>query len=159
MTDQEQNRFSARAARYARVGANVGGVAARIAGLALVPGRSCADGLTTADGTVVGGVHPEPVADGEPAVALFAPASVSVFRDPPKGSPRTILPGRLGAMEPHGELVRLRAAASDTGPAWIDGLAADVTPAAVADLGVEPGDEVFFAVKAAEVTVYPAGSR
>src|SRR5256885_8536248 len=32
MTDREANRFSARAARYARVGANVGGVAARIAG-------------------------------------------------------------------------------------------------------------------------------
>ena len=32
MTDQERNRFSARAARYARVGANVGGVAARMAG-------------------------------------------------------------------------------------------------------------------------------
>jgi predicted unusual protein kinase regulating ubiquinone biosynthesis (AarF/ABC1/UbiB family) len=32
MTDNERNRFSARAARYARVGANMGGVAARIAG-------------------------------------------------------------------------------------------------------------------------------
>jgi predicted unusual protein kinase regulating ubiquinone biosynthesis (AarF/ABC1/UbiB family) len=31
MVDREKNRFSARAARYARVGANVGGVAARIA--------------------------------------------------------------------------------------------------------------------------------
>jgi len=31
MSDNERNRFSARAARYARVGANVGGVAARIA--------------------------------------------------------------------------------------------------------------------------------
>jgi predicted unusual protein kinase regulating ubiquinone biosynthesis (AarF/ABC1/UbiB family) len=31
-TDNEANRFSARAARYARVGANMGGVAARIAG-------------------------------------------------------------------------------------------------------------------------------
>jgi len=31
-TDREKNRFSARAARYARVGANVGGVAARYAG-------------------------------------------------------------------------------------------------------------------------------
>jgi len=31
MSDREKNRFSARAARYARVGANVGGVAARIA--------------------------------------------------------------------------------------------------------------------------------
>lgn len=35
MTDSERNRFSARAARYARVGANVGGVAARIAGARL----------------------------------------------------------------------------------------------------------------------------
>src|SRR5262252_3257568 len=31
MNDREKNRFSARAARYARVGANVGGVAAKIA--------------------------------------------------------------------------------------------------------------------------------
>src|SRR5262249_24301704 len=31
MNDNEKNRFSARAARYARVGANVGGVAAKIA--------------------------------------------------------------------------------------------------------------------------------
>ncbi|MET0428654.1 MAG: AarF/UbiB family protein, partial [Microvirga sp.] len=36
--DQEANRFSARAARYARVGANVGGVAARIAGARLFGG-------------------------------------------------------------------------------------------------------------------------
>src|SRR5436305_10081536 len=44
-SDREKNRFSARAARYARVGANVGGVAARIAGarlfgLALDRGRN-----------------------------------------------------------------------------------------------------------------------
>src|SRR5688500_11335342 len=32
MTDREKNRFSARAKRYAKVGANVGGVAARMAG-------------------------------------------------------------------------------------------------------------------------------
>ena len=32
MTDREANRFSARAARYARVGANMSGVAARFAG-------------------------------------------------------------------------------------------------------------------------------
>ena len=34
--DREANRFSARAARYARVGANMGGVAARIAGARLL---------------------------------------------------------------------------------------------------------------------------
>ena len=42
-SDTEKNRFSARAARYARVGANVGGVAARMAGarlLGLEPNRA-----------------------------------------------------------------------------------------------------------------------
>src|SRR5271169_2910432 len=48
MTDREANRFTARAARYARVGANVSGVAARIAGsrllgLALDRGRSATE--------------------------------------------------------------------------------------------------------------------
>ena len=40
------------------------------------------------------------------------------------------------------------------GPAWVDGLAADVTPAAVADLAVEPGAELWFVVKATEVGVH-----
>lgn len=39
MTDKEKNRFSARAGRYARVGVNMGGVAARMAG-SLIAGRS-----------------------------------------------------------------------------------------------------------------------
>jgi predicted unusual protein kinase regulating ubiquinone biosynthesis (AarF/ABC1/UbiB family) len=48
MTDREANRFSARAARYARVGANMSGVAARIAGarflgLALDRGQNAAE--------------------------------------------------------------------------------------------------------------------
>src|SRR5262249_38085476 len=36
VNDREANRFSARAARYARVGANVGGVAARVVGARLL---------------------------------------------------------------------------------------------------------------------------
>jgi predicted unusual protein kinase regulating ubiquinone biosynthesis (AarF/ABC1/UbiB family) len=39
MADNEANRFSARAARYARVGANMGGVAARMAGSRLFGGE------------------------------------------------------------------------------------------------------------------------
>ena len=38
-SDREANRFTARAARYARVGANVGGVAARMAGTRLMRGE------------------------------------------------------------------------------------------------------------------------
>ena len=46
------------------------------------------------------------------------------------------------------------AAAPASGPEWVDGLAADVTPAAVAYLAVEPGHEMWFAVKATEVAVH-----
>src|SRR5436305_3876037 len=47
-TDREKNRFSARAARYARVGTNVGGVAAKFAasrlfGFGLDRGRNASD--------------------------------------------------------------------------------------------------------------------
>ena len=130
--------------------------AARIAGLNLVPGTACPDGLRTPDGLVVMG-HAEQAVPGEPAVAVFPPAAVGVFVDHPHGSPRNVVPVRLSAVEPHGDLVRLRAAARQDGPSWAEGLAADVTPAALLDLPSEPGAELWFAVKATEVAVHPAG--
>ncbi|MEP9356084.1 AarF/ABC1/UbiB kinase family protein [Xanthobacter sp. KR7-65] len=54
MVDEERNRFSARAARYARVGANVGGVAARIAGTRLM-GRE-GEGNAAALASALGGL-------------------------------------------------------------------------------------------------------
>ena len=53
-TDREQNRFSARAARYARVGANVGGVAARYAGRRLVGGEPNRAGEASALASALG---------------------------------------------------------------------------------------------------------
>ena len=130
--------------------------AARIAGLDLVPGTACPEGLKTPDGLVVVG-HAEQAVDGEPAVAVFPPAAVAVFAERPHGSPRNVVPVTLGAVEPHGDLVRLRAAVRDGGPAWAEGLAADVTPGALVDLPVEPGAPLWFAVKATEVAIHPAG--
>ncbi len=46
MIDDEANRFSARATRYARVGANVGGVAARIAAATLMGGARAGEEAT-----------------------------------------------------------------------------------------------------------------
>src|SRR5271170_1153673 len=58
ITDREKNRFSARAARYARVSANVGGVAARYAGRRLLGGEpdraSEASALSSALGRLKG---------------------------------------------------------------------------------------------------------
>lgn len=53
--DAERDRFSARAARYARVGANVGGVAARIAGSRLL-GRGGGEGNAAALSAALGGL-------------------------------------------------------------------------------------------------------
>jgi molybdate transport system ATP-binding protein len=135
--------------------------AARIAGLNLVPGVGSAGGLRTADGTAVAGQDAgEGLADGSAAVAVFPPSAVAVFRDRPDGSPRNVVEVRLAGMEPRGEVIRLRAEPVDGGPPWVAGLAADVTPAAVADLaGAEvlaPGARLWFAVKATEVQVHAA---
>jgi predicted unusual protein kinase regulating ubiquinone biosynthesis (AarF/ABC1/UbiB family) len=56
MTDQEKNRFSARAKRYGRVGANVGGVAARIAGRRLLGLNAESDKDAAALAAALGGL-------------------------------------------------------------------------------------------------------
>ncbi|HTK62712.1 MAG TPA: ATP-binding cassette domain-containing protein [Pseudonocardia sp.] len=130
--------------------------AARIAGLNLVTGTVCAGGLRTPDGTVVSGMSESAAEEGAPAVAVFPPSAVSVFRGRPEGSPRNVFAVTLASMEQHAEVVRMRAAAPPGGAAWLDTLAADVTPAAVADLAAEPGAPLWFAVKANEVGIHPA---
>ena len=114
---------------------------ARIAGHEVEPGVVAGGGLRTADGTTVAG-RLDGVSDGEPGVAVFPPAAVAVYAEKPSGSPRNVLPVRLAALEPVGDLVRLRAVARPGGPLWVDGLAADVTAAAMAELMVEPGADV-----------------
>jgi len=54
--DSERNRFSARAARYARVGTRVGGVAARIAGQRLVGAQGGREGNAIALASALGGL-------------------------------------------------------------------------------------------------------
>ena len=118
--------------------------AARLAGLNLVAGTATAEGLRTDDGTEWAGQLESTVPDAA-AVAVFTPAAVAVYVDPPKGSPRNVIHDRVAALEPNGTLVRVRGAG---------GLAADITPAAVVELGLHTGAGVCFVVKAAEVTVY-----
>jgi molybdate transport system ATP-binding protein len=128
---------------------------ARIAGLDLVPGVACAEGLRVADGSVVAGITSVPLGVDEPAVAVFRPAAVAVHLARTHGSPRNVFPAGIAALEPHGDLIRLRARALPDGPPWVAGLAADLTPEAVAELELDPGTRVYLAVKATEVTVYP----
>ncbi|WP_020017748.1 sulfate/molybdate ABC transporter ATP-binding protein [Promicromonospora sukumoe] len=133
--------------------------AARIAGLNITPGTWSADDdavRTTAGDLVHGRLHDDgggaepadravPVT-GTPMVAAFRPATVSVFPARATGSPRNSWPVTVTALEPQGDLVRVRAGR----------LSADITPQAAADLAITPGDEVWFTVKATEVDLYPA---
>ena len=55
-SDSERNRLSARAARYAKVGTRVGGVAARIAGQRLVGAQGGREGNAIALASALGGL-------------------------------------------------------------------------------------------------------
>ncbi|WP_028645012.1 sulfate/molybdate ABC transporter ATP-binding protein [Nocardioides sp. URHA0020] len=119
---------------------------ARIAGLNMVRGVWRDGALDGADGTVVTGLTPDPLpADGDRVVAVFRPSAVSVFRDPPGGSPRNTITTTVTELEPFADQVRVRAGA----------LAADVTTPAAAELDLVPGLRVVFSIKATEVAIYP----
>ncbi|AQA05108.1 molybdenum ABC transporter ATP-binding protein [Mycobacterium sp. MS1601] len=126
--------------------------AARIAGVNLVPGTAGEPGvIQTPTGAQIFGVGE--LVSGRAAVGLFRPAAVSVFRDPPQGSPRNVFPVTIVEMDFTGSTVRVR------GQGQIDastGIAADITAAAAADLDLAPGQEVYFVVKAQEVELHPA---
>jgi molybdate transport system ATP-binding protein len=127
---------------------------ARIAGLNLVAGTTVGQGLRTAGGGLIAGMLAADAAEGEAGVAVFAPSAVAVYGgdDRHPGSPRNTVAGVVASLEPHGPVIRLRTAGDD----WAQGLTADLTPAAVVDLALEPGSPVRLSVKATTVTVHPA---
>lgn len=126
--------------------------AARIAGVNLISGVIGEPGcLRTPSGAMVFGVGE--VAPGTAAVALFTPAAVSVHLDPPHGSPRNVIAATIAEMDLASAGIRVRGADQPDGST---GLAADVTSAAVADLDLAPGRDVYFVVKAQEVQLLPA---
>ena len=125
--------------------------AARIAGLNLVTGVAVASGVAHPDGTVVEGVSRTPVVPGQPAVAVFSPSAVAVFPEMHPGSPRNTFRVTISGLEPHADLVRVRA---ETAGGLT--LSADVTPAAVAELELYPGSAVCFSLKASSVSLHLA---
>ncbi|MGW4070107.1 ABC transporter ATP-binding protein [Nocardia grenadensis] len=79
----------------------------------------------------------------------FAPSAVGLHPRRPDGSPRNTWPVTVADLEQHAHTVRVR----------LDGeiaALADITPAAVADLRIRPGSELWAALKATEIHCYPA---
>ncbi len=81
--------------------------------------------------------------------AVVHPRAVAIHRTHPEGSPRNVWPGRAAGIELLGNRVRVR----------IDGdvpLVAEVTPAALRELNLVEGGDVWLSFKATDVGVYPA---
>ncbi|RVW02358.1 sulfate/molybdate ABC transporter ATP-binding protein [Rhodococcus spongiicola] len=126
--------------------------AARIAGINLLSGKVGTDGLETVAG-LVHGTAEDACAPGDGAVAVFGPTAVAVHRVHPEGSPRNVFRVRITEITGvGGHTIRVRAEDHADGS---PGLIADVTAGAVAELDLAAGDDVWFAVKATEVAVYP----
>ncbi|MDP9846864.1 molybdate transport system ATP-binding protein [Streptosporangium lutulentum] len=84
-----------------------------------------------------------------PAFVAFSPAAVALYRTRPDGTPRNLWQATIEGIERHGDNVRIHL----QGPIVAS---ADVTPAAVADLDLTPGQKIWASVKAAETHAYPA---
>ena len=125
---------------------------ARLVGLNLYAGhRSVGSNPVELDG---GGVlSTADVAVHGPVWVALRPAAVAVHASsPPPGSPRNVWPGHLAGMELLTDRVRLQVDA-------VPNALVDVTPAAVAELGLIEGMAVWLSAKATDVDVYPADGQ
>lgn len=118
---------------------------ADLAGVNLYRGRGAADGIA-----LDGGGHLT-VPDVEPGdvFAVIHPRAVTIHRQRPDGSPRNVWPGRVAEVDEEGSRIRLLVDGSPS-------IVAEITPAALAALGLAPGTDVWVSVKATEVATYPA---
>ncbi len=122
---------------------------ARLVGLNLHRGTASDGGVTLESGAEIVLAPFTALEPGRPALVAFAPAAVAVHRTRPDGSPRNVWPATVLGVERHPAGVRIELSGSIP-------CVADVTPAAVAELDLAPGRQVWAAVKATEVTAYPA---
>jgi molybdate transport system ATP-binding protein len=130
---------------------------ARIAGVNLVNGTIGPDGLLhTGSGAHWHGTAAGRLASGQQAVAVFAPAAVAVYQDPPIGSPRNTVQVTVAELDTRGADVLVR---GQDQPNGAPGLAALITVDAAAELRLTPGTRVWFSVKAHEVALHPAPQR
>jgi molybdate transport system ATP-binding protein len=118
---------------------------ADLVGVNLFRGRASHDVITLAEGgslTAVG------AGEGD-VFAVVHPRTVALYRTRPDGTPRNVWEGRAVDLDLQGDRVRVQLAGAPR-------IVAEVTPAAVRELGLDRGDTVWIGVKATEIVVYPA---
>jgi molybdate transport system ATP-binding protein len=118
---------------------------ADLVGVNLLRGRADHGSVRTSDGSVVAAAAAE---SGE-VFAVIHPRAVALHQRRPEGSPRNVWPGRVRGIELLGGRARVRVEGEVT-------LVAEVTPAALGELELKEGGEVWLSFKATDVGVYPA---
>jgi len=118
---------------------------ADLAGVNLLRGQGRGDHVELEGGTAL--AAPE-AGDGD-VFAVIHPRAVALYTSRPEGTPRNVWRGRAEDLDLQGERVRVRLSGAVP-------LVAEVTPSAVRELHLDAGAEVWVAVKATEVSVYPA---
>ena len=83
-------------------------------------------------------------------LVALRPTSITLHRHAPDdSSARNVWPATVSGLAPLGDRVRVTADGEFTATT-------DVTAAAVAELGLAPGEQVWLSAKATDLTVYPA---
>ena len=96
-----------------------------------------------------GGALTVPDAGGGEVFAVIHPRAVALHRRAPEGTPRNVWRGSVERLDREGDRARVRVGGAIP-------IVAEVTRAAVDDLHLEQGGEVWVSVKATEIAVYPA---
>ena len=118
---------------------------ADLAGVNLLRGHAHGDHVTVAGNEALAAAG---AGEGD-VFAVIHPRAVALYRTRPDGTPRNVWHGHVDSVDAYGDRVRVRV----VGPVP---LVAEVTRAAVQDLGLAAGADVWMVVKATEVSAYPA---
>ena len=118
---------------------------ADLAGVNLLRGRARGDHVELTSGASIAA----PDAGDGYVFAVIHPRAVALYLSRPEGTPRNVWPGEVEDIDLHGDRARVLV----RGPLP---LVAEVTPAAVHQLGLHRGTAVWVSFKATEVSVYPA---
>lgn len=117
---------------------------ADLVGVNLIRGRADHGSIRTPGGAIVAAAG----AESGDVFATIHPRAVAVHRRKPEGSPRNVWPGRVAGIDRMGDRVRVR----------IDSevpIVAEVTNAALKELELNQGGDVWLSFKATDVGVYP----
>ena len=118
---------------------------ADLVGVNLLRGTGADGAIITATG---GHIIPAEPVQGD-AFVLIQPHSVALYTTAPEGSPRNVWAATVADVDRQADRVRVRLTGEIP-------LVAEITAAALDDLVLKPGDQVWATVKATEITTYTA---